>query len=86
MQRKRPDACQRAISWDKRCPLILEFTPHHEAERQVCAVGADLNLSRFGLTPARTERLMRDLVSQTLTELSDLYSVRYAALRHDQNA
>ena len=43
------------------------------------------NLSRFGLTVAQTERLMRAVVSQTLTELNDLYNARYAALQNAQN-
>jgi hypothetical protein len=43
------------------------------------------NLSRFGLTAAHTERLMRAVVSQTLTELNDLYNARYAALQNAQN-
>ncbi len=43
------------------------------------------NLSRFGLTAVQTERLMRALVSQTLAELTDLYSGRYAALQNAQN-
>jgi hypothetical protein len=44
-----------------------------------------MNLSRFGLTAAQTERLMRAVVSQTLTELNDLYNARYAALQNAQN-
>ena len=40
------------------------------------------NLTCFGLTAAQTDCLMRALVAQTLTELTDLYSVRYAALQH----
>jgi hypothetical protein len=40
------------------------------------------NLTCFGLTAAQTDCLMRELVAQTLTELTDLYSVRYAALQH----
>jgi hypothetical protein len=43
-------------------------------------------LRRFGVTAARLERLMRDMVSQTLTELNGLYSVRYAAQQHAHNA
>ncbi len=40
------------------------------------------NLSRFGLTVAhwQTNRLMRALVSQTLTELTDIYDAQFAAL------
>ena len=33
------------------------------------------NLRRLGMTAARAERLMRGMVSQALTELTDLYSV-----------
>ena len=45
------------------------------------------NLSRFGLTDAQMEQLMQALVSQTLrlTELTDLYNTRYAALQNAQN-
>jgi hypothetical protein len=41
-------------------------------------------LQRFGMTAARAERLMRDMVSKALTELTDLYIVRYAALQRQQ--
>jgi hypothetical protein len=44
------------------------------------------NLNRFGLTAVRTEALIRDLTSQTLTELTNIYSVRYAALQNRQHA
>ncbi len=40
------------------------------------------NLTCFGLTAAQTDCLMWELVAQTLTELTDLYSVRYASLQH----
>ena len=43
------------------------------------------NLSLFGLTAAQTERLMQVLVSQTLTELTNLYNTRYAALQNAQH-
>jgi ribonuclease HI len=43
------------------------------------------NLRRLGMTAARAECLMRDMVSQALTELTDLYSVRYAALQRQQH-
>jgi hypothetical protein len=36
------------------------------------------NLIRFGLTAVQIDNLMLALVSQTLTELTELYSVRYA--------
>ena len=124
-QRKRPDAW--AISWDKKCLLILEFTrPNdrcalafqntdtYKTERYTplrnllteCLSGWEVgiqtftvgvpgsyypdrwyaNLIRFGLTAAQTESLMRELVLQTLTELTELYSVRYAALQQHRSA
>jgi ribonuclease HI len=127
-QRKRPDAW--AVSWDKRCLLILEFTrpndrcglslhdtdtfktvrytplrdrlarllPAWEVDIQTYTVGIrgshdpdrwHANLGQLGMTAARADRLMQDMVSQALTELTDLYSVRYAALerqQHVQNA
>ncbi len=42
-------------------------------------------LSRFGLTAVQTELLTRALVSQTLAELTDLYSARYASLHNAQS-
>jgi hypothetical protein len=44
------------------------------------------NLGRLGMSVARADRLMQDMVSQALTELTDLYSVRYAALQRQQQA
>jgi hypothetical protein len=41
---------------------------------------------RVGLTAVQTDSLMRALVSQTLTELTELYSVRYAALQQHHRA
>ena len=43
------------------------------------------NLRRLGMTAARAERLMRDMVSQALTELTELYGVRYGALKRQQH-
>jgi hypothetical protein len=124
-QRKRPDAW--AVSWDKRCLLILEFTrpndrcalslhdtdafktaryiplrdrlarllPAWVVDIQTYTVGIrgshdpdrwHANLGRLGMTAARAECLMRNMVSQALTELTDLYSVRYAALQRQQQA
>ena len=124
-QRKRPDAW--AVSWDKRCLLILEFTrpndrcelslhdtdtlkmarytplrdrlarllPAWTVDIQTYTVGIrgshnpdrwHANLGRLGMTAARAELLMRDMVSQALTELTDMYSVRYAALQRQQHA
>jgi hypothetical protein len=120
LQRKRPDAW--AVSWDKRCVLILEFTrpndwgadslhstdaqkitrytplrerlarllPGWEVEIQTYTMGIrgsldsdrwKTNLNRLGVTGNRADRLLHDLVSQTLVELTDLYKVRYAALQ-----
>ena len=120
LQRKRPDAW--AVSWDKRCVLILEFTrpndwcadslhstdaqkitrytplrerlarllPGWEVEIQTYTMGIrgsldsdrwKTNLNRLGVTGNRAYRLLHDLVSQTLVELTDLYKVRYAALQ-----
>ncbi len=47
--------------------------------------GWNTNLSCFILMAAQTERLMQALVSQTLTEPTDLYNTRYAALQNAQN-
>ena len=44
------------------------------------------NLGQLGMTASRAERLILDMVSQALTELTDLYSVRYAALQRLQHA
>jgi hypothetical protein len=43
-------------------------------------------LRRLEVTVARAELLMQDMVEQALTELTDIYSVRYAALQHAQHA
>ncbi len=43
-------------------------------------------LRRLEVTAARVERLMQDMVALALTELTDLYSVRYAALQRLQHA
>ena len=43
-------------------------------------------LLRLEVTVARAELLMQDMVEQALTELTDIYSVRYAALQHAQHA
>jgi hypothetical protein len=44
------------------------------------------NLTRLGLPPSRREALVRNLTLQALTDLSNLYSIRYAALHHLQHA
>ncbi len=62
---------------------------------QTCTVGIwgsydpdrrDANLTRFGLTAVQTDSLMSALVSQTLTELTELYGVSYAALQQHHSA
>ncbi len=42
------------------------------------------DLRRLRMTAAWAERLMRDMVSQALTELTDLYSVQHATLHRQQ--
>jgi hypothetical protein len=42
-------------------------------------------LRRLKVTAARAKRLMQDMVEQALTELTDLYSVQYAALQRLQH-
>jgi ribonuclease HI len=44
------------------------------------------NLGRLGMTAVRADRLIQDMVSQALTELTDLYNIRYAALQRQQQA
>ncbi len=43
-------------------------------------------LLQLEVTVALVELLMQDMVEQALTELTDIYSVRYAALQHAQHA
>ena len=43
-------------------------------------------MRQLEVTAAQAERLMQDMVEQALTELTDIYSVRYAALQHAQHA
>ena len=43
------------------------------------------NLRRLCMTAARAERLMWGMVSQALTELTDLYGVQYTALQRQQH-
>ncbi len=43
-------------------------------------------LRQLKVTVARAERLMLDMVEQALTEVTDIYSVWYAALQHAQHA
>jgi hypothetical protein len=44
------------------------------------------NLTQFGLPATRIEALVRNLTLQALTELTNLYSTRYAALHRLQHA
>ncbi len=41
-------------------------------------------LNRLGLVGAPVEKLMEGMVSQALTELTAIYSTRYAAIQHKQ--
>ena len=43
-------------------------------------------MRQLEVTAAQVERLMQDMVEQALTELTDIYSVRYAALQHAHHA
>jgi hypothetical protein len=43
------------------------------------------NLGRLGMTAALADHLMQDMVSQALTELTDLCSVRYAAVERQEH-
>ncbi len=44
-----------------------------------------VQLNRLGLVGARVEKLMEGMVSQALTELTAIYSTRYAAIQHKQH-
>jgi hypothetical protein len=44
------------------------------------------NLNRFGVTATWTADLIRDLTSQALTELTDIYMIHYAVLQSLQHA
>ncbi len=41
-------------------------------------------LNRLGLVGARVEKLMEGIVSQALTELTAIYSIRYATIQHNK--
>ena len=43
-------------------------------------------MRQLEMTAAQSERLMQDMVEQALTELTAIYNVRYAALRHANHA
>ena len=75
--------------------LLARLLPGWEVEIQTYTVGIRgshdpdkwyAQLRRLEVTVARAERLMKDMVAQALTELTDLYSVRYAALQRLQHA
>ena len=75
--------------------LVARHLPGWEVEIHTYTVGIrgshDLvrwhaQLRRFEISAARAERLIQEMVTQALTELTDIYSVRYAALQHAQHA
>jgi hypothetical protein len=75
--------------------LLARLLPGWEVEVQTYTVGIRgshdpdrwyAQLRRLEVTVARAERLMLGMVEQALTELTDIYSVRYAALQHAQHA
>ena len=43
-------------------------------------------MRQLEVTAAQSERLIQDMVEQALTELTAIYNVRYAALRHANHA
>ena len=43
-------------------------------------------MRQLEVTAARAELLMQDMEEQALTELTDIYSVWYAALQHAHHA
>jgi len=51
-----------------------------ENQRILLARGMESKLARFGLKGKRVDHILRELVAQTLTELTALYDVRHAAL------
>ena len=70
--------------------LLARLLPEWEVGIQTYTIGIrgshdsdrwKANLNRLGVTGNRADRLLHDLVSQTLVELTDLYKVRYAALQ-----
>ena len=70
--------------------LLARLLPEWEVGIQTYTIGIRgshdsdrwmANLNRLGVTGNRADRLLHDLVSQTLVELTDLYKVRYAALQ-----
>ncbi len=75
--------------------LLARLLPGWEVEVQTYTVGIrgshDLDrryaqLLRLEVTVARAELLMQGMVAQALTELTDIYIVRYAALQHARHA
>jgi hypothetical protein len=69
---------------------LARLLPGWEVEIQTYTIGIrgsldsdrwKANLNRLGVTGNRANRLLHDLVSQALVELTDLYKVRYAALQ-----
>ena len=75
--------------------LLVRLLPGWEVEIQTYTVGIRgshdpdrwyAQMRKLEVTAARAERLMQDMVEQALTELTDIYSVRYAALQHAHHA
>jgi hypothetical protein len=73
--------------------LLARLLPGWEVEIQTYTMGIrgshnsdkwKANLNKLGVTGNRANRLLHDLVSQTLVELTDMYKVRYAALQQHQ--
>jgi hypothetical protein len=62
------------------------YCGYQEVVRSGQMVCHNANLIRFGLKADQTDSLMRELVLQTLMELTELYSVRYAALQQHHSA
>ena len=81
-------------SWPLR-DLLVRLLPGWEVEIQTYTVGIRgshdpdrwyAQMRQLEVTAAQAERLMQDMVEQALTELTDIYSVRYAALQHANHA
>ena len=75
--------------------LLVRLLPGWEVEIQTYTVGIRgshdpdrwyAQMRQLEVTAAQSERLMQDMVEQALTELTAIYNVRYAALRHANHA
>ncbi len=78
------DAWQQA--WDEVTDELLEGEEVPADTDTAVLVKSTRYKSLLEVTVAQAERLMKDMVAQALTELIDLYSVRYAALQRLQHA